>query len=135
MSELAKKLAIAGEAIREALRLIEEADRRAERHNRNRIIWQKGLKLQAGVPFGFARRNDGSFYRNESEQAVIARARELKDLGENLSGIGRMLAKEGHLSRTGKPFDASQVRRMLCRTADATMPPCPPAASPVAPKS
>lgn len=135
MSELAKKLAIAGEAIREALRLIEEADRRAERHNRNRLIWQKGLKRQTGVPFGFARGNDGSLHRNESEQAAIARARELKGSGESPTGIGRMLAKEGHLSRTGKPFDASQVRRMLCRTADATMTPCPPAANHVAPKN
>ena len=48
----------------------------------------------------------------ESEQVVIARARALRD-GRSLQGVADALTAGGFTSRTGRPFAAMQVSRML----------------------
>jgi len=47
------------------------------------------------------------------EQGTIARARDLGASGLSLRAVAAHLAVEGHTSRTGKPFAAIQVARML----------------------
>jgi len=68
------------------------------------------------VPLGFAVDADGvRLVVHEQEQATIARARELRACGPSLRAVAAQLAVEGHLSRTGRPFLAEQVARMLDR--------------------
>jgi DNA invertase Pin-like site-specific DNA recombinase len=66
------------------------------------------------VPYGFALDADGvRLARAADEQATIARARELRIRGLSLRGVASKLAFEGCVSRTGRPFMASQIARML----------------------
>jgi DNA invertase Pin-like site-specific DNA recombinase len=75
----------------------------------------KGEKTGGAAPFGFAVADDGvHLVAVEDEQRTIARARELAD-GRSLRAIAAALTAEGRLSRTGKPFAAMQVARMLER--------------------
>ncbi len=48
-----------------------------------------------------------------AEQAVIAEARRMKAAGLSLRAIAAELGTAGHLARTGKPFAAEQVKRMV----------------------
>lgn len=66
------------------------------------------------VAYGYALADDGaSLVREEREQAVIERARNLRAAGLSLRAVAETLAYEGHVARTGKPFLAAQVARML----------------------
>jgi len=66
------------------------------------------------IPFGSALAEDGeTLIPVDSEQTVIARATALRSAGLALRAIGETLAHEGHRSRTGKPFLASQIQRMI----------------------
>jgi len=56
------------------------------------------------------------------EQAVIAEARALRASGLGLAATGRTLAERGRVSRTGRPFTAEQVSRMLVGTGRAVAP-------------
>jgi hypothetical protein len=50
----------------------------------------------------------------EREQRAIARAKRLARSGRrSLRAIAAHLAREGYISRTGRPFVATQVVRML----------------------
>jgi site-specific DNA recombinase len=51
----------------------------------------------------------------ESEQAVIAAAREMRAAGMSLRAISRELAARACVSRTGAPFLPVQIKRMLAR--------------------
>jgi hypothetical protein len=50
---------------------------------------------------------------NEGEQGVITLAKELRAGGLSLRSIARELAVAGYLSRSGCPFLATQILRML----------------------
>ncbi len=66
------------------------------------------------VPYGYALANDG--VRLEpvtAEQVVIAEARMFRAQGCSLRTISARLAARGHVSRSGRPFAAMQVSRML----------------------
>jgi site-specific DNA recombinase len=63
-------------------------------------------------PYGF-QVLDGRLDPVQSEQAVIARARELRASGLSLRRVGITLAASGLRSRTGKPFLPAQLARML----------------------
>jgi hypothetical protein len=66
------------------------------------------------VPFGFALDDDGiRLVPVEHEQATVARARALRAWHLSLRQVAARLAGEGHVSRTGRPFLAQQVARML----------------------
>jgi DNA invertase Pin-like site-specific DNA recombinase len=65
------------------------------------------------APYGFRVVEDGRVEAVESEQATIARARELAGGGLSLRDVAAMLADEGRTSRTGRPFAPSAVARML----------------------
>lgn len=66
------------------------------------------------VPYGFALGRDGKrLVLLGREQATIVRAHRLCASGLSLRAIAAQLAAEGHVSRTGRAFFASQVARML----------------------
>lgn len=50
---------------------------------------------------------------NEDEQAVIRLARELRATGLSLRAVAVELAADGQQNRSGRPFHAEQIRRML----------------------
>lgn len=65
------------------------------------------------IPFGFACGADGvHLVPVEAEQTTIATARELAH-GRSLRAVASELAARGMLSRTGRPFAASQISRMV----------------------
>jgi site-specific DNA recombinase len=66
------------------------------------------------VAYGFSLAADGvHLVAVQHEQATIARARKLARKGRSLRAIATALAREGHVSRSGQPFFAVQVVRML----------------------
>lgn len=66
------------------------------------------------VPFGFRLAADGVHLEpHEDEQTIIARARELRADGWSLRETAAALEADGRRSRTGRPFDAKQVSRMV----------------------
>ena len=78
------------------------------------VIRARGRKTGGGVPYGYRVDVDGrTLVAVEGEQATIARARELAAEGCSLRTVAAGLAAEGHVSRTGRPFAATQVARMI----------------------
>jgi DNA invertase Pin-like site-specific DNA recombinase len=65
------------------------------------------------APFGYGVGADGKLVPDEGEQAVIVEARSLRDAGLSLRRVAADLDANGHRSRTGRPFAASQVARMV----------------------
>jgi DNA invertase Pin-like site-specific DNA recombinase len=89
--------------------LVGERTRMALAHLRS-----QGRKTGGGEPFGF-RAADGHLIALPAEQATVARAVELRAAGLSLRAVSRQLALEGRVARTGKAFNASQVKRVLAR--------------------
>ena len=78
------------------------------------VIRARGQKTGGGVPYGFRLDVDGrTLVAIEAEQVTIQRARELAAEGRSLRAVAAALAVDGYMSRTGRPFAASQVARML----------------------
>lgn len=74
---------------------------------------RQGLRTGA-IPYGFDVAEDGRhLVANAAEQAVVARARDLRNSGMALLKIAHVLRDDGHHSRTGKVFAASQIQRMV----------------------
>jgi DNA invertase Pin-like site-specific DNA recombinase len=74
----------------------------------------KGERVSGGIPYGFALAADGVHFEPvESEQATIARVRELVARGRSLRAVAAVLAAEGRVSRAGHTFAAAQIARML----------------------
>lgn len=75
------------------------------------------------MPYGYTEGSDGTLVDNPEEQATILRARQLRGRGLSLRRVAALLAAEGRFSRSGthvsptvrsgKPFDATQIARML----------------------
>jgi len=66
------------------------------------------------VPFGFRVAGDGVHLEPvPEEQEVIRVAQGLRAEGRSLAGVGAELAARGMLSRTGRPFIATQIARLL----------------------
>ena len=73
----------------------------------------KGERVGA-VPYGFELDGNGiTLIENEAEQAVIRQARELHESGLALRKIAIELDQRGFTARNGKPFQATQIRRMV----------------------
>lgn len=70
------------------------------------------------VEYGFRLAIDGVHVEaDDAEQAVLAVVDELRSAGLSQRGIVAALSARGLLSRAGKPFQKTQVARMLARTA------------------
>lgn len=69
------------------------------------------------VPYGFRVAADGVHVEaDDAEQAVLAAIRELRAAGLSQRAIARELTARGLLSRAGRPFQQTQVARMLARS-------------------
>lgn len=68
------------------------------------------------VPYGF-RRDGDLLVREAGEQEVLACVRGFRDAGLSERAIVAELAKAGRLARSGKPFQKTQVHRMLTEAA------------------
>jgi DNA invertase Pin-like site-specific DNA recombinase len=65
------------------------------------------------APYGFRAGDDGKLVAVESEQGVMGEARRLHAAGLSLRAVARELDVQGFRSRTGRPFAATQIQRML----------------------
>jgi DNA invertase Pin-like site-specific DNA recombinase len=73
----------------------------------------KGERV-GSVPFGSALSKDGiRLEPSAEEQATIAEARAMAAEGMSLRSIANSLATSGRLSRRGRPFQATQIMRMV----------------------
>lgn len=71
-------------------------------------------ELVGAVPYGFRLDDDGvKLVGDESEQAVVAEARQLRSAGLSLRAVARELASKGFLARNRKTFAAMQIKRMV----------------------
>lgn len=78
---------------------------------------RRGERVGA-VQYGYHLAADGVHLEpDEPEQAVIREARRLRDSGLSLGKVAAELAKQGLLSRVGRPFVAQQVKNMLAQEA------------------
>ena len=88
--------------------LIRERTRAAMGH-----LKSSGRRVGA-IPYGYTLGPDGkTLVPDPDEQVVVRAARQYRALGMSLRRISTALAEEGMLSRSGKPFVASQIKRML----------------------
>ncbi|GMV19072.1 MAG: hypothetical protein AMXMBFR56_72960 [Polyangiaceae bacterium] len=78
---------------------------------------EQGEFTGGDAPYGF-RNEGGHLVEVEAEQAVIRLVREARASGLSLRAIARELQAQGFASRTGKPFAAVQVSRMVVETTD-----------------
>lgn len=93
---------------------LERADIRARTTAALAVIRARGQKTGGGVPYGYRVDVDGrTLVAVDSEQATIARARQLAAEGHALRAVAAQLAAVGHVSRSGRAFAAAQVSRML----------------------
>jgi DNA invertase Pin-like site-specific DNA recombinase len=105
-------------------RRIQERTRTCLRHAREQGQFTGGT----ATPYGFRLASDGQHVTRckglgcsgcrtlepvPSEQSIIETARTLRATGKSLAAVAAQLTAEGFLSRTGRPFAASQVQRML----------------------
>lgn len=66
------------------------------------------------APYGYRLATDGVRLEVDAAEAhVLAQARELRASGLSLRLVAAELAARGHLSRTGRPFAAVQIARMV----------------------
>jgi DNA invertase Pin-like site-specific DNA recombinase len=71
-----------------------------------------------GVPYGYRLAADGvRLEADAAEQAVLAEVRELRAAGLSHRAIVAELGGRGLISRAGRPFEQTQVARMLARAA------------------
>lgn len=74
---------------------------------------QQGRRVGA-VPYGYQLAEDGQhLVEHSAEQEVLEQARELRAAGLSLRAVADELAERGFLSRTGRTFAATQIKRMV----------------------
>lgn len=89
------------------LETISERTKVALAHKRMRGEYTGG-----GVPYGYFLSIEGKLERDETEQAAISYAKEMRASGWTLRNIGKKL-DEYAPSRTGNPWTAGQIRRLV----------------------
>jgi len=73
----------------------------------------RGLRVTGRV-YGYNLEGE-NVVRNETEQAVIARMRELRDAGAGYHAVAGVLERDGVASKDGKRWTGATVRRILKR--------------------
>ncbi len=81
---------------------------------------QNGERYCLHAPYGY-RFEDGALHPDADEQVVLRRMRLLRRSGSSYAAIARSLTTRGVRSRTGKHFTGERVRRILSRTAPASV--------------
>lgn len=71
-------------------------------------------KRVGGLPYGYKLDTDGrTLLQDPEEQRVIANARALRREGLSLRKVSAALKAKGMRSRSGRPFQANQIKRMI----------------------
>jgi DNA invertase Pin-like site-specific DNA recombinase len=71
-------------------------------------------KRTGGIPYGYKLAADGrTLVKEPEEQRVIANARALRREGLSLRKVSAALRDKGMRSRNGRPFQATQIMRLL----------------------
>jgi DNA invertase Pin-like site-specific DNA recombinase len=115
LSESIDTTTAAGKMIFRMLAVLSEFERDLVSERTSMALAHKranGEHTGGDAPFGW-RVADGRLLAHAAEQAVIARARELRGSGLSLRGVASRLAAEGARSRAGGAFAAEQVARMV----------------------
>jgi len=76
----------------------------------------KGGHTGGQAPYGFRVEGlgrDAVLVEDPGEQVVLSRAKALYASGASLRGVVQALAREGFVSRSGTPFQATQIMRMV----------------------
>lgn len=73
----------------------------------------QGRRYSNIVPYGYAATEDGLLRANRAEQEVIGVMAELRAAGLTYKSVAEALTGRGLLARSGKPFAASTVHRIL----------------------
>lgn len=73
----------------------------------------RGERLGGAIPFGFSCPDGTHLVENASEQATVARMRDLRASGLSLRAIGAALLAEGRHPRCGKAWFASTIAGIL----------------------
>lgn len=77
---------------------------------------RRGRRYSLHAPIGKRIAGD-ELFDNEGEVAAVTALRSIAGSGLSLRSMSAVLARQGHLSRAGKPFTASAVQRLLRRGA------------------
>jgi len=110
----------ASRMLRSILDAVAEYERQVIRGRiRAALAVKKGRRERVGsVPYGWHLADDDvRLLPVEAEQAVVQQARQLRQEGATFRAIAAELGQRGHVSRTGKMFDPTQVRRMVLAAA------------------
>lgn len=70
-------------------------------------------ELAGAAPLGYRATVDGFLERDERELETILTAKKLRNDGASMRAIARALSDAGHRSRAGRPYQLTQVARML----------------------
>lgn len=70
-------------------------------------------KRAGDVPWGYSALADGTLVPNETERALLTRARILYEEGWTMRAIAEQLAQEGFVNRAGKSMPFSRVHKLL----------------------
>jgi DNA invertase Pin-like site-specific DNA recombinase len=119
LSESIDTTTAAGKMIFRMLAVLSEFERDLVSERTSMALAHKranGEHTGGDAPFGW-RVADGRLLAHAAEQAVIARARELRADGLSLRAVAARLASEGERSRVGRTFAATQVARMVAAQA------------------
>jgi DNA invertase Pin-like site-specific DNA recombinase len=74
----------------------------------------RGERISRYLPYGSQLGQDGrSLEPHPQEQAVLARARQLRAEGKTLAQVSAELSQEGKVNRQGKPFGLSTLHGMV----------------------
>lgn len=106
----------AGKMVTKMLMVLSEFERdQVSERTRCALQHMKKNRQRVGaIPFGSRLCSDGKTLEDHpGEQATITRARDLRQQGCSLRAIASALADSGCCARSGKVFEAMQVRAML----------------------
>lgn len=79
-----------------------------------RHLAEQGRYTGGAVPYGQTLADDGAMLVDVAgEQAVLAEARTLRAAGLSLRAVAATLHERGRRARNGRPFAATQIKRML----------------------
>jgi len=115
LSEKIETTSAAGKMVFRLLAVLSEFERDviAERTSMAmRHLQAQGRHIGGHTPFGF-RVWKGRVIHHEGEQATVKVARMLHARGLSLRSVAKALAMEGQFARSGRPFSAKQIQRML----------------------
>ena len=110
----------AGRLVLNVLASVAQWEREATGERTSAVMRHKadrGEYIGGGVPYGFRLSEDGKRLEPDArEQEAVAEARNLRAAGLTLRATAEKLHLQGHRTRSGARFSATQVRRLVRAT-------------------